>query len=206
MSLDQRIEEGLRQRPSDERIYSEPLPALGDSRGVEGVTTGPTRRSTARRGAVPALAAFCAILALAAGALLFGVVGPWRATNMGGSQPPSGSPGVSGSPEASGSPLASGSPPASSPSQPTSPKQLSASASPGQPSGSPGSSYMQYQVRTGDYLAKIAAKFNLKLWEIELANPDITNFDHIEVGQWLNIPPAGLLTQPPAPTASPGSH
>ncbi len=73
-----------------------------------------------------------------------------------------------------------------------------ASASPSQPGGSPGSSYLQYQVRTGDYLAKIAAKFNLKLWEIELANPDITNFDHIEVGQWLNIPPAGLLTQPPA--------
>jgi nucleoid-associated protein YgaU len=67
-------------------------------------------------------------------------------------------------------------------------------------------SYLQYQVKSGDYLQKIATQFNLHLWEIMLANPQITNFDHIQVGDIINIPPAGLLTQPPAsPSPSPSS-
>jgi nucleoid-associated protein YgaU len=69
------------------------------------------------------------------------------------------------------------------------------------PSGgvpTPGISYAVYHVKSGDYLQKIATQFNLHLWEIQLANPQITNFDHIQVGDPINIPPAGLLTQPPA--------
>jgi hypothetical protein len=64
--------------------------------------------------------------------------------------------------------------------------------------------YMQYSVRSGESLTIIANRFNLKLWEIELANPQITDFNHLEVGQIINIPPAGLLTQPPV-TPSPGA-
>jgi LysM repeat protein len=69
-------------------------------------------------------------------------------------------------------------------------------------SPTPGTSYTIYHVRSGDYLAKIAAQYNLHIWEIELANPQITDFDHIEVGELVYIPPAGLLTLPP-PTPSP---
>ena len=133
MSLDQRIEDGLRQRPSDERVYSESLRRLVSLRGVEPVIGQRTGRSTLRRSAVPALAAFCMLLVLAAGALFIGAVGPWRATNMGGSPQASGSPLASGSPQASGSLRASGAPEASttpgvSTSSPlVSPIQLSAS-------------------------------------------------------------------------------
>lgn len=85
--------------------------------------------------------------------------------------------------------------------------QASTSASPSSAVPSPTAqfTYIQYTVQSGDYLAKIAAKFNLHLWEIQIANPQIADFNHIEVGQVINIPPAGLLTQPPAtaaPTAS----
>lgn len=133
MSLDQRIEDGLRQRPSDERVYSESLRRLVSLRGVEPVIGGRTGRSTLRRSAVPALGAFCMLLVLAAAALFIGAVGPWRATNMGGSPQASGSPLASGSPQASGSLRASGAPeasttPAVSTSSPlVSPIQLSAS-------------------------------------------------------------------------------
>jgi LysM repeat protein len=78
----------------------------------------------------------------------------------------------------------------------------SASTSPSVGAPTPGSSYLRYVVQSGDYLSKIALRYNLHLWEIELANPQITNFDHLEVGDVLNIPPVGLLTQPPA---SPGA-
>jgi hypothetical protein len=78
----------------------------------------------------------------------------------------------------------------------------SASASQGSGSATSSIAYTIYHVRSGDYLAKIAAQYNLHLWEVILANPQITNFDHIEVGQIVYIPPAGLLTQPPSPSPS----
>jgi len=71
--------------------------------------------------------------------------------------------------------------------------------------GTPGASasYLVYLVKANDNLSLIALKFNLKLWELLLANPQITDMNHIQVGDPLNIPPPGLLTQPPA-SASPG--
>lgn len=63
-------------------------------------------------------------------------------------------------------------------------------------------SFLVYLVKPGDYMAKIAAKFNISLTELELANPDV-NPDYIQVGQPLNIPAPGQLTMPPAtPTPS----
>jgi LysM repeat protein len=62
----------------------------------------------------------------------------------------------------------------------------------------PSSTFMQYWVRPGDNFSKIASQFNLKLWELQLANPQVKDPNHIVVGEALNIPPAGLLTQPPA--------
>lgn len=60
----------------------------------------------------------------------------------------------------------------------------------------------QYVVRKGDTLVSIANKFNLQLWELELANPNIKDPNHIEVGWRLSIPPAGFLTPPPPGAAA----
>ena len=182
MNLDERIEDGLRRRPSDERVYSEQLTALGKPKGMQPVVPVRTRRSAVRRSAVPALAGFCAVLALAAGAVFIGAFGPWRGTNIG------------DSPQASGSPQTSGTPRAGSP------ETSSATNSPGAVATnapSPGWTYLVYVVKSGDTLSAIAARFNLSVWEIELANARLADPNHIEVGQSLNIPPAGLLTRPP---------
>ena len=57
-----------------------------------------------------------------------------------------------------------------------------------------------YIVKSGDYLAKIALKYNLDPADILAANPVLQgNPDHIEVGQRLKIPPAGYFTPSPAP-------
>jgi LysM repeat protein len=64
--------------------------------------------------------------------------------------------------------------------------------------------FLRYAVKPNDNLSTIAQRFNLHLWEIEVANPDITDFNYLQVGQILNIPPPGLLTQPPS-TPSPGA-
>ncbi len=61
----------------------------------------------------------------------------------------------------------------------------------------PSPTFMQYWVRPGDNFSKIASQFNLKLWELQLANPQVKDPNHIVVGEVLSIPPAGLLTQPP---------
>ena len=61
--------------------------------------------------------------------------------------------------------------------------------------------WFSYRVLPGDFVAKIAQKFNLQVWEVEVANPQIHNFDILYVGWNLKIPPPGLLTPPPA-TAS----
>lgn len=67
--------------------------------------------------------------------------------------------------------------------------------------------YFSYRVLPGDFVAKIAQKFNLQVWELEVANsteartkmglPSISNFDILYVGWTLLIPPPGLLTPPP---------
>ena len=58
--------------------------------------------------------------------------------------------------------------------------------------------WFAYRVLPGDFVAKIAQKFNLQVWEVEVANPQIHNFDILYVGWNLKIPPPGLLTPPPA--------
>ena len=70
-------------------------------------------------------------------------------------------------------------------------------------SASSGFAFQRYPVQAGDYLQKIATKYNLQQWEILMANPILQgNPNHIEVGQILNIPPAGYFgTQPPASAA-----
>ncbi len=57
-----------------------------------------------------------------------------------------------------------------------------------------------YHVKTNDTIAGIARLFNLQLFEIEAANPQITDFNHIEIGQIIYVPPVGHFT--PAPTAA----
>lgn len=57
-----------------------------------------------------------------------------------------------------------------------------------------------YIVRTGDTLARIAARFGVTVAAIMAANPSVTNPDRIRVGQRLVIPAPG--TQPPTTTYS----
>ena len=75
---------------------------------------------------------------------------------------------------------------------------LPASVAPASSTPTPGASFLRYRVQSGDNLSSIASRFNLHLWEIELANPDITDFNHLIIGQILDIPPAGMLTLPPS--------
>lgn len=65
-------------------------------------------------------------------------------------------------------------------------------------SASPRFSFLAYPVVKNDYMAKIALRFNLSLYELQAANPQVPANGHIEVGQILNIPPAGYFTPPPA--------
>jgi hypothetical protein len=66
----------------------------------------------------------------------------------------------------------------------------------------PAVSYRQYKVVAGDTLSRVATKFGVKSWEILLVNPQITNPNVLQVGKFINIPPPGVLTPPPAPSAT----
>jgi hypothetical protein len=66
------------------------------------------------------------------------------------------------------------------------------------PQWTPDSGWIQYWVLPGDSISAIASKFNLQLWQLELANPQITDFNSLLVGQQILVPPPGQLTQPPA--------
>ncbi len=72
-------------------------------------------------------------------------------------------------------------------------------------SGLPRVSFQTYLVKSGDYMAKIAQRFNLTLYELQAANPLVPANGHIEIGQILNIPPAGYFTPPPASANPAGS-
>ncbi len=65
-------------------------------------------------------------------------------------------------------------------------------------SATPRVSFQIYTVKKGDYMGAIAALFNLSLYELQAANPQVPADGHIEVGQPLNVPPAGYFTPPPA--------
>ncbi len=77
----------------------------------------------------------------------------------------------------------------------------SGSAATPTPAG-PAISYKQYKVQAGDTVSKIALKNGLKSWELLAANPQVTNPALLKIGSVLNIPPAGVLTPPPASAAS----
>jgi hypothetical protein len=59
--------------------------------------------------------------------------------------------------------------------------------------------FLVYHVKANDSMAKIANTFNLQLFEIEDANPQITDFNHIEIGELVYIPPSGFFTPAPTP-------
>lgn len=67
------------------------------------------------------------------------------------------------------------------------------------PPESPGA--FSYTVQPGDTLRSIAARFNLNIFEIVEANPQLTNPNAISVGQVLNIP--GQLENQPSATITP---
>jgi LysM repeat protein len=81
------------------------------------------------------------------------------------------------------------------------PTQVPAAVSTNEPTPAP--TYLTYKIRSGDNADNIAARFNVKLWELELANPQIADFDHIVVGQTLNIPQPGQFSQPTAAPSAP---
>lgn len=55
-----------------------------------------------------------------------------------------------------------------------------------------------YVVKKGDYISKIAKENGVKVSDLKAANPQVTNFDRIVVGQKLNIPAAGKVSSTPA--------
>lgn len=176
MNLDEAIEAALRCQPADERVYAEPLAAL-----VSGMPA--RRRNLATRPRTWLLVAGAGVVAVLAVAAL--VIYPMGTSGGGG-------PNFSPTPAASTSlvPQPNGSVRQSSlPSVRLTP--------------SPWPSSLPYTVRPGDNMAKIAAQFNVPLWELELANPTITDPNHIVVGQVLNIPWPGQIAPPPAPPAGP---
>jgi len=63
-----------------------------------------------------------------------------------------------------------------------------------------------YTVLKGDRFANIAKKYKLQAWELQQANPQVTNPALLKVGMVLNIPLPGQLTKAaptPVPTPTP---
>lgn len=61
--------------------------------------------------------------------------------------------------------------------------------------------FTNYTVKINDTIAKIAGLYNLPIFAIQAANPDIPDINYIQVNQIIKIPPVGFFT--PAPLASP---
>jgi LysM repeat protein len=205
MNVDERIEAGLRGRPSEERNYVEPLTALVASAGAGVQRVRPVVRSRGRTGGLAAVAIVVVLLAAGIG---LATVGLPNGTAIG---PPVGS----GQPNGSKTPrievtIPSGpvvSPACSIvPAAPTtqgcgaSPITAPSAASAGGPT--PAATFLMYYVVSGDYMSKIAARFNLQLWELKLANPQVADLNHIVIGQLLRIPSPGQLSRPSVAPAS----
>ena len=82
----------------------------------------------------------------------------------------------------------------------TTPTVLSASPSPAATptaAATPQPSPRLYKIKTGDTMARISRKFDVSVEEILAANPQITNPDRIQVGQFIVIPMSAAAT--PAP-------
>jgi len=61
------------------------------------------------------------------------------------------------------------------------------------PPATPGGSYLQFTVRPGDQWWAIARYFNITVCELQMANPQIKDPSHLEVGAVLNIPKPGQV-------------
>jgi DHA1 family multidrug resistance protein-like MFS transporter len=66
------------------------------------------------------------------------------------------------------------------------------------PTPTPGPTPMTYRVRSGDTLSRIAARFLRTIGQLITANPEITDPNHIEIGQVLVIPDADAPDIPPS--------
>ena len=64
---------------------------------------------------------------------------------------------------------------------------------PTNPPSSPPTSSGTYVVQWGDTMRKIAAKFNVSVWDLMAANPQITNANLIYRGQVVYLPGSGTL-------------
>ncbi len=66
------------------------------------------------------------------------------------------------------------------------PQTPTTTAPAGAPAAAPAAN--TYKVKSGDYMGKIASGLKISLSELKAANPQITNFNLIEVGDVLNLP------------------
>jgi hypothetical protein len=205
MNVNDRIEAALRRRPSEERTYVEPLTALVASAGAGVQRVRPVVRSRGRTGGLAAVAIVVVLLAAGIGLATAGLPnGPARGP-AGASGQPNGTqtpamevtipPGPVVSPACSIVPAAPttqgcGGSPITAPT-------VASSAGP-----TPAATFLMYFVMSGDNMSKIAAKFNVKLWELQQANPEVPPDGHIEVGQLLRIPSPGQFSQSSVAPAS----
>ena len=199
MNPEDPVEAALRRRPGDERDYAEPLAALVASPGVRRVR--PVVRSKVRMGALAAIA-MLVVLAVGVGVVTAGLL----------SRPAAG-PAVGS--EGTGSTVAPSQTPALAPSPgcsivpvPTTaggcgalPSAASSAAS--NAGSTPAPTFLVYIVKSGDYADNIAARFNLQLWELKMANPQIADLNHIVIGETLYIPDAGQMSRPSAAPSVP---
>ena len=199
MNPEDPVEAALRLRPGDERDYAEPLAALVASPGVRRVR--PVVRSKVRTGALAAIA-MLVVLAVGVGVVTAGLLsrpaaGPAVGSEGTGSTvAPSQTPALAPSPGCSivpavGSPDVCGVNPSAAPS-------VAGSVGP-----TPAATFLTYLVMSGDNMSNIAARFNVRLWELRQANPEVPPDGHIEVGQILRIPSPGQLSPPSAAPSVP---
>ena len=205
MNINDVIEAALNRRPSDERTYVEPLTALVASAGAGVQRVRPVVGSSGRTGRLAVVAMVVVLLAAGIGLATVGLphgpaLGPagvsgqpngTQTRGMEVTTPPGFevSPGCSIVPSAPTAQGCGGSPIVA----PT----VASSAGP-----TPAATFLMYYVRSGDNMSTIAAKMNVKLRELQLANPEVPPDGHIEVGQLLRIPSPGQLSQPSVAPAS----
>jgi LysM repeat protein len=199
MNTHERIEAALRSRPSGEPTYAEPLAGLVPASGVHRVR--PVMRSRVRTGA---LAAIAMLIVLAVGV---GVV-TVRLSSRPAGGPAVGSEGTGGTAAPSGTPALAPSPGCSIVPAVTTVGGCGAlpSAAPsvaGSVGPTPAATFLTYLVVSGDNMSKIAAKLNVRLWELQQANPEVPPDGHIEVGQILRIPSPGQISPPSAAPSVP---
>lgn len=179
-----------RPRPSpgfDERVNRDDLVPSWEIDGRYGAHAGGPPKADSSAGRLFTIVAVIVILALGVLAVLIlpGILAgsPTHTTR------PSGSAII-----ASGSPLSSNvavtpTPTSSAPTSP--PPSIGPTIEP-----TPVASPVTYKIKAGDTLARVANRFHVTIEQILAANPQITNPDHIQVGQVINIPVAAATPAP----------